>query len=644
MTETPSGKKIEIALRLGLLSEEQIQVIEQKKAESNYPGIEVAVRSGYLNRSQLDLINTFSKPLDVVPGYRIDGLIGQGGAGVVFKATQLRMDRSVAIKTINHASINNDTTIKRFEREAQIVGNLRHPNIVSAFDFGLHNEKLYLVMEFVEGIDGEKYLSQTKIPEIHAWHVALQVCHALDYANQQGIIHRDIKPGNLILTTPPSGSQLPGQVPFVKIADFGLARFKDNPTSSSITMESGISGTPFYMSPEQVKGQDIDHYSDIYALGVTLWHMIAGYPPIGGSSPLDVITSKMKMEDSWMSDTPNEISSPGFELLKKMCRYEREQRIGDYGSLVKEIESVIHTLGQEDLKNTVDINSVTEQFSALTNVTFIGELGDFEYEEDSVHSPNAKSSHFDATIDLKRPRSQDPKSKRSPVLISLLTLLACLAAAYFLWFKPSVDPSPNINGNQLAGPNSGSDVDNPRQRLQKPNGPLIPLFDGFRVDPRGQGPGSKWESATDDDGGKILAGRGSKKFKCVDRDGNYLNYFRFSCGFLLHEAEQLEFVWLDSANTPEFNVVVLPESAKVMRGETLSGECTLPEMDPASFGYHQIQIESQPGYWRVAIGTEFVKNIPKPEGVDLDSTIQLIVTGGTGSAHFDNPRLVPFSS
>ena len=149
-----------------------------------------------------------------------------------------------------------------------------------------------------------------------------------------------------------------------------------------------------------------------------------------------------------------------------------------------------------------------------------------------------------------------------PVLALSLVTMACLAGAYFLWFKPAVD----AYGNRAAGFDSGT----LQQRLEKPSGPPIPLFDGFRVDPRGQGPGSKWESATDDDGGKILAGRGSKKFKCVDREGNNLDYFRFSCGFLVHEAEQLEFVWLDSAKTSEFKIVVQPQSAKVLRGETVS--------------------------------------------------------------------------
>ena len=646
MTDAKADKKIEIAARLGFLSDNQIQIIQQKKAESNHPDLEIAIRNGYLNRSQLDLINICLNPLDVVPGYQIDGLIGQGGVGVVFKATQLRMDRAVAIKSINQSSIANQTTIKRFEREAQIVGNLRHPNIVSAYDFGLHNAKLYLVMEFVEGIDGEKYLSEkVRLPESHAWHVALQVCHALDYANQNGIIHRDIKPGNLILTQPPSGSQLPPRVPFIKIADFGLARFKDNPSSATITIDSGISGTPYYMSPEQVKGQDIDHHSDIYALGVTLWHLIAGHPPIDGSSPLDVVTAKMKLEDDWMSKTPTEISPAGFELLKKMCRFDRGERTSDYTSLVEGIESVIETLKDEDLNSPSNIENSNEKFSATTSVTFVGEFDEFKLCPNGKSSAaNTDSSNIELTQDFKPSDTKALRSNRTRVLApSLILLMACLAGLYMFWPKPTPGSPQTIDRETIKDNTPLAIAGDAPKRLQEPNGLPVLLFDGFRVDPRGQGPGSKWENTKGVEGGNVLAGTGSKRFKCVDQDREPLDYFRFSCGFRHHESEQVEFVWLDSTKAPIFKIVAKLDAAQVFLGDKESDRCDLPELDQDSFGYHQIQIESQPGYWRVAIGTEFIKNVPKPSGADSDATIELNVSGA-GSAHFEGPRFVPFKS
>ena len=639
MTVSEDDQKFAIAKRLGFLTDKQLGAIATERATSDSPPVEIAIRKGYLVRNQLDLINACADPFNVVPGYRIEGLIGQGGVGTVFKATQLRMERDVAIKTIARSAINDETTSKRFEREAQIVGQLRHPNIVSAFDFGLHNEKLYLVMEFVDGIDGEKYLIENiRLPEIHAWHVALQVCRALDYANQKGIIHRDIKPGNLILTEPTGeGTQLPPEVPFVKIADFGLARFSDHPASASITMDSAISGTPYYMAPEQVRGQDVGHQSDIYALGVTLWHLIAGYPPVNGLSALDVITAKMKAEDDWMETKPPEVSTAGFKLLKRLCRYKLADRLSDYPEVASEIESVITTLESEKSDTSPD-REKPSKFTASASVSFTGELdGAAGNQASSVGNLHSRSSNFDETLDfgsskeLKRQLEPKSKSGRLAALgLPLAVTAACLASLYFAW------PLLNAGGAQ----NANVAVE---KRLKETDGIPLFLFDGFRVDPRGQGPGSKWESTTGVEGGRVLAGNGIKKFKCVDKQGENLDFFRFSCGFRHHEAEQIEISWLGSTDMMLFRIVLDADSAVVFAGEQEAGTCELPMLDQDSFGYHQIQIESQPGYWRVAIGTEFLVNITKPYSAESGATIQLDVTK-TGSAHFERIQLQPFKS
>ena len=356
MSKSKSQEKFDAAVELKLLNQKQLDSIKSEQKKSKIPPLEIAIRKGYLTRKQLDLLEIITNPTSLVPGYRIDGYLGQGGSGTVYKATQLRMDRSVAIKTLNRIAAHNELTPKRFEREAKIIGRLRHPNIISAFDFGIHNEQLYLVMEFADGIDADEFLAkQQRILEFQAWHIARQVCHALENAIQHGVTHRDIKPGNLILTTAPAGTQLPTNVPLVKVADFGLAKFSDKKLDATITLDQTVSGTPFYMSPEQVKAEKIDHRSDIYSLGTTTWHLITGTPPITGGSPLDVITNKMKLEDEWLSKLPEGISKTGFELLKKMCRYDREHRIDDYPTLSREIESVIEQLEQNTSKETAGL-------------------------------------------------------------------------------------------------------------------------------------------------------------------------------------------------------------------------------------------------------------------------------------------------
>ena len=367
------SQNLEAAVELGFLNKKQLDSIQADQHQSNYPALEIAIRKGYLSRKQLDILNIFAEPESVVPGYRIDGFLGEGGVGVVYKATQLRMDRPVAIKTINRSSARNDLTPKRFEREARIVGQLRHPNIISAFDFGVHDDKLYLVMEFVDGVDAEKQLWECNhFPESHAWYIARQVCHALDNAKQMGIIHRDIKPGNLILTQSPAGTPMPAGVPFVKVADFGLAKFSDQQKDATITMEQSVSGTPFYMSPEQIQAAEIDHRSDIYSLGTTIWHLITGSPPIVGNGPLDVISSKMKLEDTWL-ELNEGMSEPGFQLLTKMCRHDREKRIGDYSELSHEIDGVIEFLGEPESQGTT-LSADTASFSTSAKVLTIREI------------------------------------------------------------------------------------------------------------------------------------------------------------------------------------------------------------------------------------------------------------------------------
>ena len=367
------SQNLDAAVDLGFLNKKQLEAVEKEQRESNYPALEIAIRKGYLNRKQLDILSIFAEPESVVPGYRIDGFLGEGGVGVVYKATQLRMDRPVAIKTINRAAARDDLTPKRFEREARIVGQLRHPNIISAFDFGVHDDKLYLVMEFVDGIDAEKQLFEhRRFPESHAWFIARQVCHALDNAKQLGVIHRDIKPGNLILTEAPAGTPMPAGVPFVKVADFGLAKFNDQRNDSTITMEQSVSGTPFYMSPEQIKAMEIDHRSDIYSLGTTIWHLITGAPPVVGNGPLDVISSKMKLEDTWLEPTEG-ISESGFQLLTKMCRHDREQRIDDYSELSAEIDLVIDSLENSTPPATL-LSADTAKFSPSAKVLTLHEM------------------------------------------------------------------------------------------------------------------------------------------------------------------------------------------------------------------------------------------------------------------------------
>ena len=197
--------------------------------------------------------------------YRVLGELGRGAMGIVYKAEDPNLDRVVALKTI---IVDPDTEgageyRKRFLLEAKAAGKLNHPNIVTTFDYGEQDGLAYLAMELLEGTDLRSRLMEEALPAAEAVEIARQVAEGLAYAHERGVVHRDIKPGNIMLNDQ-------GQA---KIMDFGLARMRaaDHKTSTGMVL-----GTPRYMSPEQISGLPIDQRSDIFSLGIVLYEMLTG--------------------------------------------------------------------------------------------------------------------------------------------------------------------------------------------------------------------------------------------------------------------------------------------------------------------------------------------------------------------------------
>ena len=208
--------------------------------------------------------------------YRIEERIAMGGMGSVYLATDERLDRRVALKVLKDELADDERFVERFRREARAAGALSHPNIAGVFDFGQHDQRYYMVMELAEGRDLARLLREEgPLSPERSSHIASQIAQALEHAHAAGVVHRDIKPPNVII----------GEADRVKVTDFGIARAIGE---STLTATGSVLGTAHYISPEQAGGGEVGPVADIYALGIVLYEMLTGSLPFTGDSALAV--------------------------------------------------------------------------------------------------------------------------------------------------------------------------------------------------------------------------------------------------------------------------------------------------------------------------------------------------------------------
>ncbi|MBV8865405.1 MAG: serine/threonine protein kinase, partial [Acidobacteriaceae bacterium] len=217
--------------------------------------------------------------MNPVGRYQIAGEIGRGAMGVVYKALDPAIGRTVAIKTIHltdATEAERQSVGERLLREARSAGTLSHPNIVTVYDVLTQDEFAYIVMEFVPGPSLEEIIRQRQLPARDELLLYLrQVAEALDYAHRKGIIHRDVKPANIIISQPDPGAERPPAERLAKITDFGVAKT----ISHEITQSGSVTGTPSYMSPEQIEGSVVDGRADQFSLGVVVYELLCGRKP-----------------------------------------------------------------------------------------------------------------------------------------------------------------------------------------------------------------------------------------------------------------------------------------------------------------------------------------------------------------------------
>ena len=241
--------------------------------------------------------------------YEITQLLGEGGMSFVYKAIDKQLQRTVAIKTLKPVYVEQEKFVERFKREAQTAANLNHPNIVQIFDWGIGDEPFF-VMEYIEGSTLTSIISKKKTLSISdIWFIGAQVSSGLQAAHSQGLVHRDIKPGNIMIT--PEGK--------VKVTDFGIVSLQNE--ESDITKTGSILGTASYISPEQAQGKPVSKESDLYSLGTVLYELITGRPPFEGETPIATatkhITDKPEKLSSYRQNIPKGVENAILKLLHK---------------------------------------------------------------------------------------------------------------------------------------------------------------------------------------------------------------------------------------------------------------------------------------------------------------------------------------
>jgi serine/threonine protein kinase len=242
--------------------------------------------------------------------YKVVGELGKGGMAIVYKAIDTMLDRNVAIKVIQSESGNQEKFLRRFRREAKTLANLSHPNIVKVLDYGEHEGAPYLVMEFISG--GALKASMGKpIPYAEAAAMLVPIARALYYAHQQRIVHRDVKPENILINE--SGQPM--------LSDFGILKLVDLEESRGLTGTGKIVGTPAYMSPEQIRGRDVDGRADIYSLGIVFFEMITGRKPFNAGTPIELsmqhLHDPIPKAKQFVRDLPSEVEQV---IVKSMAK------------------------------------------------------------------------------------------------------------------------------------------------------------------------------------------------------------------------------------------------------------------------------------------------------------------------------------
>lgn len=354
-----------------------------------------------------------------IPGYEIKRELGRGGMAIVYLAVQESFGRDVALKILPLINADDKTFTERFIREAKIVSRLVHPNIVTVYDVGLYQGHHYLSMEYIPGMDLRK--AQARLSRIELVNAIKHVARALDFAGKKGYVHRDIKPENIMI------HEDDGRI---ILMDFGIARGTDS--TMNMTATGSAIGTPYYMSPEQTKGKNVDYRSDIYSLGVVLFQMLTGHVPYEADSavavgikhitaPIPVLPNSLKMYQT---------------IINTALAKSPEHRYQSAGEMIKAMDAIPDSLLKLQQDEAEQYRAASLDHAASTILSSDNDvLDDLPSNKTEVIPPPPPNHQFDTqATKIKRANYIEPKPKprgfRKSSLFYLLIVLLIATVIY----------------------------------------------------------------------------------------------------------------------------------------------------------------------------------------------------------------------
>ena len=369
--------------------------------------------------------------------YQIIRKIGDGGMAFVYEAKDKLLNRTVAVKVLRPEFVDDEEFLKKFKREAEAVASLSHPNIVNVYDVGEDGKVHYIVMEYIDGQNLKDIIkNEGTLDEYTALDITKQIAMALSAAHKKGIVHRDIKPHNILISNE-------GRI--VKVADFGIAKAVSNSTMTNI---GSIIGSVHYFSPEQAKGNSVNATADLYSLGIVLYEMIIGRVPFRGDSPISIALQHINEDVEFTSEEKINIPQSVRTIIKKLTEKSSENRYQSAEELIEDIDYV---------EKNIDLDFIKEYDNFATkkiNVENVEKSLDSEDQEEELleEIPKivSKPKKEKSKKKIKKPVKEDsPKVRKRLKIVAVVLLIILLAQGIFIFKFVSGLMGGNSNQEQV---------------------------------------------------------------------------------------------------------------------------------------------------------------------------------------------------